>query len=263
MSSTTLALGATLTVLEGLTYVFVAERRRTRSIVGSRGLALVCFVAFWYTSGANKILAAGANYAAAFDRLSLNLYVSTLLINFALLAVGLGCLLYYLLFLFTGKRRILYPVAVTYILYYFVLTYTLINGQPTIIHEGTWRISHEGTRAASGPLQLLNLVLLAVPQTVGALMLLAVRGRSQDPTLRYRLALVPLALVAWTIGIVLVGLPGFYDSAAMQFSSRAIGALAALITLAAYEPFSWVRRRYGVHGLEPSTPSAQVLSASR
>lgn len=242
MLSGTFVAGTALTGLEGIVYVAVGLL-----LIGPgqapRAPAWSLFVAWWVLIGCNKLLSAAAGLGAAQGWIGADGFIAIIFVNLAVLAVSLACLMSYLLYLFTGSMRSTVWVAVGYLVFYVLLTYNTAAGQPNGVAIGPWKATHTTASQAPGLVRLLVLVLLFVPQIVGASLYASLRNKLTAPTARYRVTLVPVAIVAWSLSILLVALPTFADNAAMQVGSRLMGATAGIVTLLAYRPPAFIRER--------------------
>lgn len=242
MLSGTFVAGTALTSVEALIYIAVGLL-----LLGSgrspRSAAWALFVSWWVLIGCNKLLSAIAGLGAAQGWLSADAFIAIIYVNLAVLAVSLACLMSYLLYLFTGTMRSAAWVALGYLAFYLVLVYNVSAGQPNGVAIGSWKATHTGASQAPDAVRLLVLVLLFVPQVVGAALYASLRGKLTASLARYRVTLVPVAIVAWSLSILLIALPAFVESPAMQVGSRLVGATAGLVTLMAYRPPAWVRAR--------------------
>lgn len=240
--SGTFVSGTALTGAEALVYIAVGLLL-LKPEGAPRPLAWRLFVAWWVLIGCNKMLSAAAGLGAAQGWMSTDAFIAILHVNFAILAVSLGCLMTYLLYLFTGSMASAKWVVLGYLGFYLLLTFNFVAGAPSGVTIGSWKATHTSTAKAPALVSLLVLLLLFVPQVVGASLYASLRRQLTVPAARYRVTLVPIAIVAWSVSILLVALPTFADSTAMQVGSRLMGATGALVALLAYRPPARIRER--------------------
>lgn len=242
--SGTFVAGTALTSIEALVYITVglllhASPRATQRLPWN------LFVIWWILIGTNKLLSAAAGLGAAQGWVSADAFIAVIYVNLAILSVSLGCLMAYLLYLFTGSMRAARWTAAGYVGFYLLLTYNTTAGQPDGVAIGAWKAVHTSASQAPDAVRILVLALLFFPQVVGAILYASLRGKLTAPLARYRVALVPVAIVAWSVSIVLVALPAFAENTTMQVTSRIMGVAAGVLTLAAYRPPAFVRERLG------------------
>jgi hypothetical protein len=235
-----------ITILEGLVFVFVGRQLWPRRVAPADQLASTLFSTWWIAIGANKVVYGVLGLGAEYALVDLSLYTTVIFVNLLLLCFSLTCLLYYLLYLFTGNKTLLLPVLVLYGLYFFLLVYNIVSTGPTGFTVGAWRTAFVSSAPSNPTLLLIILVFLAVPQTLASISYLALGGRVSDPEVRHRIRFVSLSIIAWTVSTVLIPLPGAFGSDAAQIVIRAFGMLAALLGLFAYSPPRWLRKSVGL-----------------
>ncbi len=262
MVSQTLLVGAALALLSGCIYAYIGYRLTRRNLPREGKLAAAAFVTFWYglavsaitgPMGAQSVLAAAG---------VLTLPVALLLGQVGLVAICLALwgLLYYLVYLYTGKYGAWKLLAGFYVAFYVFLQYFLISLNPVGIKEGRWSVQVEyasnqsGAEALTNPYVILLLVGLLLPQIVASLAYLTLGFRVSDPTQRYRIFLVSISIFVW-FASPFIGL-GFVDSPredTWSMVSRFIGLGAAITIFLAYHPPRFIRRK-GILGLGETSP---------
>jgi hypothetical protein len=248
--------GAAFGLAAGLVYAYVGFRVSRRRVDAGKQLAAAMFTAWWWGLAAQTLLAATWNALAAFGVLNEDLYVAATHFSIVLIALALGGLLFYLLFLFTGKTFWWKPLVWAYGAYILYLIYFIRSHDPRGYVARGWSVAVDyGEPLRDDPLYLLVVLLLVGPQTIAAALYFSLFFRTREPTLRYRIALVSGSLFTWLISILAASASGFSDSPAWQVISRTIGLLAALTVLAAYFPPAFVRRR-GIVSIEQPLPEA-------
>jgi hypothetical protein len=234
VASYTLVAGSLMTVAEGLVYVYIGRRLGHRNVSEDARRAVRFFALWWLSIGANKALAGLVGLGAAFGRVSIDLYTVVLHLNLAILCVSLASLLYYFVYLFSGRKGAILPIAIFYAGFYILLTYNLFLAAPKEIRLLNWRTDYVAAQTTPPALGLVIVGLLVVPQAIGALSHFVLYFRTQDPIQKHRIALVSWSIVAWTVSIALILTRAFDESAALQLLSRVIGVAAAIAGWAAY-----------------------------
>lgn len=239
--------GSALLLVEGVGYgwagTLIGERQWSDPAVSH---ARRFFAAWWYGIGANKAMAGAYGLAAAVGLLSNDAYETLLILNFIVLAVSLGCLLYYLLFLLSGRRGWMLPVFTFYVAFFFLLTYNVLRQGLVGFEISGWRLNPHYEDPSPSPLGIIVLAILLLPQVIGALAYFTLFFRIDDRRLRFRIALVSWSIIAWTLSLAFVTLPGLAARTPFQISSRLVGVLAAVACVVAYAPPAWLRRRLGL-----------------
>ena len=156
-------------------------------------------------------------------------------------------LLYYLAYLFTGKD-LLFPMAAGYLVYYLFLVYLVSAAEPASVEVERWTttLAYENQGIIEGPLASLALLLLVAPQIIGALAYFTTFFRLEDPSRRYRVALVSWAIIIWFSSSLVGSFGGLSDLDWWQIVSRAISLAAAGAVLLAYRPPGFIQDRWGV-----------------
>lgn len=244
MAETTLVVASASTLLVAFTYLYVGLRLARRSGVSDASArALLFFALWWLATSANQILGSSLYLAAAFGFRDLALQLAYVLIQRLLLAISLVGLMYYLLYLQTGRDHLLALVAV-YAFYYVVAVYSVVARGPIGVESFGWRTDLVFARSLPPAWGLQNLLIVA-PPVIGSLLLLRVYKRVEGRTRRFRIAMLAGGFVVWWITAIVAGNPATYDVTALQVANRLVGLAVALGILAAFEPLPWMVRRMG------------------
>jgi len=228
-------------------YAYIANRLGRRQIRFTEArLAWTFFVVWWYALAAATLSTAVISLVAAFGVLTLPLYLTITYVNLPAACVALFGLTYYLLYLFTGSRKLLLPLAVFYSLFYTLVMYAINVHNPVGIRLERWQIAVQYEIAPAGPLLGLLIVLLLFPQIIGSLAYFSLYFRVEGTTQKYRILLVSWGIIIWFIRPLLASLFGVAQQEWWQIVTVLIGLGAALIILMAYQPPEWIKQRYNV-----------------
>ncbi len=247
MTQPTLLFGATLSVLCAGIYFYVGRvlsHRRQSS--PETGLAWLMFVVWWYALAAATLSGGILSLLGAFQIVSLSLFTTVTLMNLLTICIALYGLMFYLLYLYTGNRGLIAPLGVFYFLYYGLTIYFILASEPIGVQVTRWTASLENQNIIRGPLYLIALSLLVFPQIIGSLAYFMLYFRVSAPTQRYRILLVSWSIIIWFTSSFLASISGMSEMDWWQIASRLIGLGAALTILFAYQPPSWIKRRFGV-----------------
>lgn len=260
MSATTLVLYGLLSAVIAAVYATVGFRLIRRPVVGDARNAVFLFATWWIALAGSTFLdaaesflaAAGIRHLAVFTVLA---YTSLFLVSMALLG-----LVYYLVYLFTGRSGALDYLAAFYVGFFAIALYSLSSADPTGVEVGRWTVNLTYAKPVGGSLLQVLILLLLFPPILGALGYLRLFSRVDDPTQRYRIGLVGTSILLWFGSAYGASLVGLSDAVWWPIASSGIGLLAAMAIWAAYLPPSWVRSSLDVeplgaseaHGVRPT-----------
>lgn len=247
MIQPTLFFGAILAALSAGVYFYVGRvliQRRPAS--PEAGTAWRMFVLWWFALAATTLSGAVLSLLGALGIAGLPLFTTITLLNLGATCVALYGLMFYLLYLYTGNQRLLGPLTVFYIAYYAFLVYYVQASMPVGVTVNRWRAGLEYQNDIRGPLFLIALFLLVFPQIVGSLAYFMLYFQVRTATQKYRILLVSWSIIVWFLSSFLAAISGLSGQDWWQVVSRLIALSASLVILMAYQPPSWVKRRYGV-----------------
>ncbi len=250
MSQATLMVSAAFALVAAAVYGYVGRRLGERQVSDDASLASHAFAMWWYGLAATSLIQFATTASIALGFRNVDVLVATSFLSILAICVALWGLLYYLIFVFTGKRGAWLPLALGYAVYYVVLIYWLLSLNPMGVDIQRWtaEIAYEQDPNDS-PMTMLIIVLLLLPQIGGALAYFSLYFRLTDRSQRYRVAVVSWSIIVWFGSSFLASLSGLGEQDWWQVFSRLIGLAASLAILAAYQPPKWVQRRLHVDAL--------------
>jgi hypothetical protein len=255
MTNSTLLLGALFSSVEAIIFFVVGGRLRRRRIPTSDArLAWSLFVVWWYGIALSTLVDGVQSLLGAFGAGgNLPLFLTLAQLNILFICISLFGLLYYLIFLIVGSSRPLIPLVVFYVAYYALLAYYLNSLNPTGVLTGRWTMTLQYEHAAVGLFFTVVLVFLVFPQMLGSLAYFSIFFRVRDVTQKYRILLVSCSIFLWFGSALFGSAAGLGTLDWWQIVSRVIGLVASLMILMAYQPFRWIRRRFGIGSLSEET----------
>ncbi len=246
----TLLFSAIFAVSVASIYGYVGWRLSKRVIPSSEArLAWGSFTMWWYGLAATTLIGGFLSLFGAFGLTSLPLFVTATYINVLVICLALWGLLYYLIYLFTGSRRALLPLAVFYTLYYILLVYYITASIPESINVEPWNTTVVYRAPLTGPFFVMLVVLLLLPQLIGGFAYFTLYYRMSEVTQKYRVLLVSWSIIIWFLSPFAAVAGGLAGQDWWQLVSRLIGLAAALTILMAYLPPRWLKQRYGIISL--------------
>jgi len=231
-------------------YTFVGSRLAKRQVSPESKLAAQMFSVWWYGLAAITIVGSVNVLMVISGRLDLAAAVTVTHVALITLCVALAGLLYYLAFLFTGKRSVLVPIVVFYTIYYIYLVAWVTYSGPNGLSSTRWgaQLSYEHA-TTRGPAYVILLLMTLLPVLIGAIAYFSLYFRVRDRSQKYRIALVAGTITVWFSTSLLASFARISTSDTWQLASRFIGAAAALLILWAYDPPRWVQRKLGVRSV--------------
>lgn len=209
-------------------------------------MAWLMFVTWWYALALATLSGGVLSLMGAIGIIGLALYTTITIINLLTTCAALFGLMFYLLYLYTGKTSLIWPIGISYFFYYGLLVYIVEASDPVGVTVNRWNTSLQSKNVIQGPLYLIALFLLVFPQIIGSLAYFMLVFQVKAKTQRYRIVLVSWSIIIWFLSSFLASISGLSQQDWWQIASRLIGLGAAFTILFAYQPPSWVKRRFGV-----------------
>lgn len=246
----TLLLGTIFSIINAGIYFYVAySLSKRRVIVPDARLAWIFFVVWWCAMAGNSLATGILNLIGAIGLTSLPLFLTFAQFNNLLLCVALCGLMYYLIYIFTGNKKVLVPLIIGYILCYLLLMYYYNVREPIGVSIHRWNVGIDYEQPRTGPFLTLLLILLVVPQILGSLAYFTLYFRVKETTQKYRVALVSWSIIVWFLSAFIASIFGLSEYDWWQILSKLIGLGAALMILMAYQPIDWIKNRLGVESI--------------
>ncbi|MCA1811853.1 MAG: hypothetical protein LC623_07585 [Halobacteriales archaeon] len=250
MLTTTLALDLVANLLSCVIYLAVARIVAARPVDAKAVSARRAFAWWWDVLALLALYGAFADAVTMAGAWTVPLLVAAVHVLLLAILLGLAGLLYYLVYLYTGREGAWKPIVLFYGLFWAFLVYWIEALQPNGIQPGviTPQLSyvHDPKDSAFGPLLGLLLILPIIGGAVGYFTLFF---RAHETTQRYRIAVVSLSILLWFSFSLVGSLLEVNQSLAWTILSRTISLAAALCVYGAYRPPRWVQRRWGVQGV--------------
>ena len=196
------------------------------------------FTVWWFALSCTGFLAAafsGLAYAGVRD---VALYATLQYALVVTFAVAMACLVYYVVYLWTGLEWTRWPIRAMYVAYVLAFVYEISASQPAGIVLNGWRPVLEYETPFFPGFLALSFLFLFLPQTLASVTYLALYFRDESMAARRRILLVSLGVLTVSAGTVVISRPPLDGAGWLQGLGRAAVILAALAILAAYLPES-------------------------
>lgn len=248
--SATLLASAVFSLLAACVYAYVGWRLSRRRVTGEAAIAAGLFTVWWYALGLSTAISAALTAQVALGEPDVAFFAAGTYLNLLIITVALWGLLYYIVYILTGRTNVLWALTVFYVAYFALLVFFVTAGGPVGVQVERWRATLQYETPVTGPLYAIVVVLLVVPQILAAAAYGSLYFRVTDATQKYRVLLVSSSILVWFLSAFLAAASGLANVDWWQLLSRVIGLSAAVTILAAYNPPRWIKRRFGVRGIE-------------
>ena len=231
-------------------FAWVGWTHATRSVDDPASRRATRFFAlYWFAIAFDAMLAAVNLLAGALGGASGAFEETVTLAIYASISVMMSGLLYYLVFLFTGRTWALWPIIALYVAMFVVGVNVVVTSQPTGLRMTRWASAVTYTTDPAGVGAAVLGFAFLLPPTIGALAYGAFMFRVHGATQRYRIALVSAGIFVWFVTSIVLGVKTLESSDVVQGWGRAVTLASILVVVAAYHPPAWVRRRWGIEPL--------------
>lgn len=250
MSAETLLLDSGFMVLAAIFYTYVGRVTIRRRVEGEGQLAATLFGVWWFALAGlqvSSVLMRGLALAGVRDVPLFATFTYVTLLGFCL---AFWALVYYLVYLLSGSRRVLVPITMFYAAFYGYLLYWVTVSVPNGIKVDDWSVSLTYANQITGAPVVAAILLLILPPILGGLGYARLYFRVSDATQKYRIGLVSATITVWFGLSLLAWVADVSDASWWHVATRVISLGAAALIYSAYRPPSWVRRRWGIEAAD-------------
>lgn len=212
-------------------------------------LAWTVFIIWWYALAATNSAGGALSLLGAIGVTDMALFLTFTQVNVLASCLALFGLVYYLLYLFTGNRKVFTPLMVFYIVYYVLLLYFYNWRIPLHVEVGKWTTDVVYQHTEIGPFFVFMLTLLVFPQIIGSFAYFTLAFRVKEITQKYRIVLISWSIIIAFLSSFMASLAGSSQYDWWQVASRLIGLAASVAMWMAYQPPQWIRQRFGILSL--------------
>lgn len=242
----TLLLGTLVTGATASLFAYAGLLTWRRQVPEGSRLANGAFSMWWWGASMVIALLSVSNLLGMAGVVDDDVHTTLHYLRAAPLSLALGCLMFYLAFLFTGQRRLVVPLAGAYLLHHAFTLYYFVRLGPMHTVVTAWDVRVVPETAVDGPLSAAFGIALALPivAACAAYVVLAFRvgGREQ----RYRVGLVALALGQWFLLLLVSFLLRLQERDWFSVFYQVPGLVSALFVIVAFRPPPWLQQRLRV-----------------
>lgn len=246
MHPSTLALGFVVPYLSGGLLMAIGEMIRRRAVASAPREALLGFAAFWYGFGATMVCYGTFSLLVFLHLTDIEIHLTLLHLLSLPLSIGLAGLVYYLLFIYTGRRGWLVPVLALYTLFFAFNQYRYAAGPDPHLLVTPWQagaVVGAPDGAQAGLFRIFTAV-LAVPVLVAVVAYASLLFQAKGGEQRYRIAMISGAIFLW-FAVFLVGFLTSDPTASWKpLLYQGMGIPVGLLVLLGYRPPESIRRRF-------------------
>lgn len=240
-------------------YAYVGARLYERSVSSRARLPSTQFAVWWWGLGGLGVIAGveAILYSVGWLTFALGftLYLLTVLGDCLILWGLVG----YLLYLYTGKYHLL-EVSAFYAAFYTTALYWVISSGPNGVALSAAGPVMTYAHPLGGPVFAAVILGLVFPEVIAGLLYFSLIRRTQDRTLRYRIAMVSAALFVFFGAASYTPPPGVgYE--VWSLVKALLDASSALLALFAYFPPEALRRTFRVSAVPREEPRGEAIAA--
>jgi hypothetical protein len=224
-----------------LVYLYVGFRLYQRPVSPQSKLAATQLALWWGGIGVTTVLGGAEVALAAGGGLTLPLAKTLYLLLILIDCVLLWGLVGYLTYVYTGKYHLV-PLSAFYAWFYFTVLYYFFSQRPYAVLIAAGNVDFLYAAKPTPVLEAVLLLGLLGPELVGAILYLSLLRRTADPAQRYRITLVGGGILGWFLIDLLI------PSSTIEWMTvkTILAVIPGVMSLVAYFPPEWARRRYGV-----------------
>jgi hypothetical protein len=200
VTATTLALGALLDVASTVLCVHVA-RLVVRRLPEDRSHSTEAFALFWYAVALVNLLQAALETIAIWRDPGVPLALATWNTRIALALIGFAGLVYYLGYVYTGRKGIRTPLILLYTTTFLLMQAWLNVSQAVSTEIDGWRVGLHFANPARTPLYDVVVVLFFVPPLLAAIAYAFTLRFASDPDHRRRVRWMSASLAVYFAGL--------------------------------------------------------------
>ncbi len=248
MSSLSLAFSLALTFVTASLFASVGVLIARRRVSESARSANAAFAVWWGGAAATLALQGVHTLLGLFGLRSIGLHLAVNYAQLATLTLSVWGLLYYLVYVHTGDRRLAFPLAVNEVVVFLFGLYYYGALAPWVVEDSAWEIRVVGMGNPPAAVSIGFGFMLAGPIVIAAILYAALFRRVTDAPNRYRMILTTMAFTG-RFGTILVGFAfGLEAKPWFTLMYEVPSLIAALLVLAAYHPPASARKKWGARG---------------
>jgi hypothetical protein len=246
----TLLASAVLAGITGAGFASVGWVLTRRAAPEKGRAARIMFCLFWYSAAVIFACQGLQNLAAGLGAPSFGLVSALDQATTPFYCLAAAGLLYYSLFLVTGRERLLFPILGYYLVLFVALRWRIEDARRLGVVTGDWFVGFEYASPLQGPVYTALVALVALPLLVAIVAYATLYFRVDDRAAKYRILLTTLGLFVWILTEALAYTSGFASTTAGEVTRRLVALASTVIVLFAYRPPRLAQRWWGARAAE-------------
>jgi hypothetical protein len=239
-----------LRLLTALVCFFIAGHLGSRKLTDEDDRwAWTAFRVWWWGLGATTLISLLNAVLPVFGMSNLAVYVALAQLNILVICVALWGLLFYLVYLYTGKRNLAVPIAIFYLIVFVFLVAYVFTLQPVGFAVEDGRAVVQYANEVSPAYTLALTLILLLPQLLASLGYFSFFFRVRERAQKYRVLLVSISVFVWFGSPLLASLLSLSNLSWWPLASRLITLLAAIAIYWAYYPPQFIQSRLRVQSI--------------
>ncbi len=237
--ATSAVIDLVLSLVIAVLYGAVAWAVANRHVSAGARVANVSFATWWWALVVVTVLGVAWTLLYWIAEPSLALWWAYLVLLLLLIFVAFAALLYYFLFLWSGRNSLWVPIGLFYLAVFVFFVWYIAVQEPSGF-DATGEIVYANDLADS-PLATAVSALWLLPTIIGAGLYLSLLRKVPHRMQRFRIGLVASSIIVWFLLIITSSLSDVGDATWWTYVSRLLSATVATLTLIAYRPPTWLR----------------------
>lgn len=255
MVDVAIVVNTALSIISGVVYLLLGRVVSRREVPRSMRPALRSFAMWWYLLGLISLLSPIATALGEAGAWTLPAYLTYTQTVLMIILAALGGLVYYLLYVYTGKSGSWVVVLAGYTLFFIAILGFFNASQPVGLTEapnGGVEVEYANDLSDSAFATVLGLLLL-LPPIAAAVAYLSLLRKVKSRSQRFRIGAVSMAFIVW-FGVSLIGGQvlddAFTGTIAWRIITGLVALAAAFMVYAAFQPPAWLRRALRIESFE-------------
>lgn len=236
--------GAILPIATALLLAYVGTLVTTKRAGEDARPALVAFAVWWFSAASVLVITAMPTVLTLLGVGDATLFTALVYLNAVPLSVALCALLYYLTYIYTGRRSAIWPLALLYSAFFAFTLFYYSQAGPRHVEITAYSVRTLGEVRPAAWLSALFGILLAGPILTAVVLYASLFFRLKEAEQRYRVAIVSTAFGLWFAPVLVGFLAGWSGAEWFPLVYEAPGVFAATLIVLAFKPPSFVQRRW-------------------
>lgn len=236
--------GALLPIVTAALLAYIGVTVSRRPTLREDRLAMRMFAAWWFSAAAIILFGAAPSILSLAGTPPLWIFDITTYATAVPLAVGLCGLLYYLLYIYTGRESLIRPLAVAYAAFFVFTIYYFAQFDGRRLEETAYSVRILSDIQPPAWMRAAYGVAVALPILAAVVGYGLLLRRTHTPEQRFRLTLVSASFFVWFTPVLGAFVLGFDQADWFPFVYQIPGTLAAFLISLAYRPPPFVERHW-------------------